>query len=212
MALNTSAIYLGQAAGASSGGWLIAHHGYGALSLAGLAWLVARDRPQRVGRARPAAPAIMNTPGDGIDADFERLAETAPTVEPPARARPASTGDLFFTFNRLALQGFGGVLAVAQRELVERKGWLTHEEFVEMLALSQVLPGPNVVNLALMFGDRFFGLRGARGSARRHARSCRSSSSSRSPRPTPSSRVWPSSRARCAAWARSRPASSWPPR
>jgi chromate transporter len=77
------------------------------------------------------------------------------------RLRPASTGDLFFTFNRLALQGFGGVLAVAQRELVERKRWLTREEFVEMLALSQVLPGPNVVNLALMFGDRFFGLRGA---------------------------------------------------
>ncbi|MDQ6639762.1 MAG: chromate transporter [Pseudomonadota bacterium] len=79
----------------------------------------------------------------------------------PGRLRPASTGDLFFTFNRLALQGFGGVLAVAQRELVERKGWLSREEFVEMLALSQVLPGPNVVNLALMFGDRFFGLRGA---------------------------------------------------
>jgi chromate transporter len=76
-------------------------------------------------------------------------------------ARPASTADLFFTFNRLALQGFGGVLAVAQRELVERKRWLSRQEFVEMLALSQVLPGPNVVNLALMFGDRFFGLRGA---------------------------------------------------
>ncbi|MEO8310187.1 MAG: MFS transporter [Caldimonas sp.] len=41
MALNTSAIYLGQAAGASSGGWLIAHHGYGPLSVVGLAWLVA---------------------------------------------------------------------------------------------------------------------------------------------------------------------------
>ncbi len=103
----------------------------------------------------------MNTSGDGIDADFERVAEIAPAPEPPARARPASTGDLFFTFNRLALQGFGGVLAVAQRELVERKGWLTQQEFVEMLALSQVLPGPNVVNLSLMFGDRFFGLRGA---------------------------------------------------
>ena len=77
------------------------------------------------------------------------------------RPRPASLADLYFTFNRLALQGFGGVLAVAQRELVERKGWLTRAEFVEMLALSQVLPGPNVVNLALMFGDRFFGLRGA---------------------------------------------------
>ena len=82
-------------------------------------------------------------------------------AESAATSRPASTRDLFFTFNRLALQGFGGVLAVAQRELVERKRWLTREEFVEMLALSQVLPGPNVVNLALMFGDRFFGLRGA---------------------------------------------------
>jgi predicted MFS family arabinose efflux permease len=41
MALNTSAIYLGQAAGASSGGWLIANHGYGPLSLFGLAWLIA---------------------------------------------------------------------------------------------------------------------------------------------------------------------------
>jgi len=80
---------------------------------------------------------------------------------PPSLARPASNADLFFSFNRLALQGFGGVLAVAQRELVERKRWLTREQFVEMLALGQVLPGPNVVNLALMFGDRFFGVRGA---------------------------------------------------
>jgi chromate transporter len=79
----------------------------------------------------------------------------------PESAGPTSKSDLFFTFNRLALQGFGGVLAVAQRELVERKGWLSREEFVEMLALSQVLPGPNVVNLGLMLGDRFFGLKGA---------------------------------------------------
>jgi chromate transporter len=59
------------------------------------------------------------------------------------------------------LQGFGGVLPVAQRELVERLRWLTKAQFVEMLAVSQVLPGPNVVNLALMFGDRAFGIRGA---------------------------------------------------
>ena len=84
----------------------------------------------------------------------------AATGDPPL-AQPRSAGELFFTFNRLALQGFGGVLAIAQRELVERKRWLSREQFVEVLALSQVLPGPNVVNLALMFGDRFFGLRGA---------------------------------------------------
>ena len=60
----------------------------------------------------------------------------------------------------LALQGFGGVLAVVQRVLVDEKGWLTNEEFVEDWAVAQVLPGPNVVNLALMIGDRYYGLRG----------------------------------------------------
>ena len=74
---------------------------------------------------------------------------------------PRSNADLFITFTRLALQGFGGVLAVAQRELVEYRRWLTREQFVEMLAISQVLPGPNIVNLSLMLGDRYFGLRGA---------------------------------------------------
>jgi chromate transporter len=75
--------------------------------------------------------------------------------------RPASLTELFIAFTRLALQGFGGVLAVAQRELVERLGWMSKEEFVETLAIAQVLPGPNVVNLSMMIGDRFFGLRGA---------------------------------------------------
>ena len=78
-----------------------------------------------------------------------------------ARAAPESAADLFFAFNRLALQGFGGVLPVAQRELVERRGWLTKAEFVELLSLGQILPGPNIVNMALMFGDRHFGWRGA---------------------------------------------------
>jgi len=81
--------------------------------------------------------------------------------EPAALDAPANLRELFFAFNRLSLQGFGGVLPVAQRELVERKHWLDKQQFIEMLAVSQVLPGPNVVNLALMFGDRCFGLRGA---------------------------------------------------
>ncbi|WP_298832982.1 chromate transporter [uncultured Piscinibacter sp.] len=74
---------------------------------------------------------------------------------------PRSLSDLFLSFTRLALQGFGGVLAVAQVELVERKRWLSRAEFVELLSASQVLPGPNIVNLALMLGDRWFGTRGA---------------------------------------------------
>ena len=53
LALNTSAIYLGQAAGAASGGWLIAHGGYAPLSWLGLAWLVvAIALSLRVGRSK----------------------------------------------------------------------------------------------------------------------------------------------------------------
>jgi len=88
------------------------------------------------------------------------MAQSSP---PPLSAHrgPRSLTDLFVSFTLLALQGFGGVLAVVQRELVEKKHWLTREEFVEDWAVAQILPGPNVVNLALMIGGRSFGLKGA---------------------------------------------------
>lgn len=83
-------------------------------------------------------------------------------MEVPAELlRPASPGRMFGVFTRLALQGFGGVLAVAQRELVERERWMTQDEFLALLSLGQVLPGPNIVNMALIIGQRFFGWRGA---------------------------------------------------
>ena len=75
--------------------------------------------------------------------------------------RPANLRDLFWSFTRLALQGFGGVVAIVQRELVEEKRWMTREQFLEDWAVAQILPGANVVNLSLMIGDRYFGMRGA---------------------------------------------------
>jgi chromate transporter len=86
---------------------------------------------------------------------------TATAAVADDRPRPRSLSDLFLSFTWLALQGFGGVLAVVQRELVERKRWMTREEFVEDWAVAQIMPGPNVVNLSLMIGARHFGLRGA---------------------------------------------------
>src|SRR3954466_13261957 len=90
------------------------------------------------------------------------------TASPPAvdaaaqpRPRPASLTDLFVSFTLLALQGFGGVLAVVQRELVEKKGWLTKEEFIGEWAVAQIMPGPNVINLSITLGARYFGWRGA---------------------------------------------------
>ena len=87
--------------------------------------------------------------------------ETPSETPNNATRRPASQQAMFMAFTRLALQGFGGVLPVAQRELVERQRWLTREEFLELLSVGQVLPGPNIVNMALFIGDRFFGWRGA---------------------------------------------------
>jgi chromate transporter len=79
----------------------------------------------------------------------------------PIPSQPRSLADLFWSFTILAIQGFGGVVAIVQRELVDKKRWMTREEFVEEWAVAQVMPGPNVVNLAMIIGNRFFGLAGA---------------------------------------------------
>ncbi len=44
---------------------------------------------------------------------------------------------------------------------MERKRWISNEEFIEEWSVAQVMPGPNIVNFALMIGGRHFGLRGA---------------------------------------------------
>jgi len=86
------------------------------------------------------------------------MTNPSPTEERP---RPQSLTDLFLSFTVLALQGFGGVLAIVQHEIVDRKRWMTKEEFVEDWAVAQIMPGPNVVNISLMIGARYFGLPGA---------------------------------------------------
>ena len=92
----------------------------------------------------------------------DALDVTAAGTDPAApRPQPRDCADLFWSFTWLAPQGFGGVLAVVQRELVEKKRWMTNDEFVEDWAVAQIMPGPNVVNLSIMIGERYFGWRGA---------------------------------------------------
>ncbi|MGE8320249.1 MAG: chromate transporter [Comamonas sp.] len=85
----------------------------------------------------------------------------APNTPPPPRRGPASPWQVFTAFTSIALQGFGGVMAIVQRELVEKRQWLTAPEFVEEWAVAQIMPGANVVNLSITLGDRYFGWRGA---------------------------------------------------
>jgi chromate transporter len=85
---------------------------------------------------------------------------------PPPPASPSSAAaptllDLFVAFAVIALCGFGGVLAWSRRVLVEERKWMAAEEFNDAYALCQFLPGPNVVNLSVVFGRRIRGVPGA---------------------------------------------------
>lgn len=69
--------------------------------------------------------------------------------------------NIFVSFAAVGLRGFGGVMPFVHEELVEKKKWLKSEEFTELIAIGQILPGANVTNFAAMFGYRVAGLSGA---------------------------------------------------
>jgi chromate transporter len=87
-----------------------------------------------------------------------------PPAAVPASDIPAPTTpglvELFTAFARMSLAGFGGVLFWARRAIVEQHRWMTADEFNETYALCHFLPGPNVVNLSVVFGSRFRGIAG----------------------------------------------------
>jgi chromate transporter len=88
------------------------------------------------------------------------------TMEQTEPYRPPATAlALFLTFSRITLSSFGGALFWTRRTLVDRQRWLTEREFVELLTLGQLLPGANVLNLAVMVGYRFAGWTGAAAAA-----------------------------------------------
>src|SRR6266498_1637860 len=72
-----------------------------------------------------------------------------------------SLSELFFGFLKVGLSGFGGVLPFARRMIVEERRWLTEAEFLDVLSLSQFLPGPNIVNVSVIVGRRFQGVAGS---------------------------------------------------
>ena len=78
-----------------------------------------------------------------------------PTSPPPGLLA------LFLAFAKMSLSGFGGVLAFARRGIVDQHRWMTAEEFNETFALCHFLPGPNIVNLTVVFGSRFRGIPGS---------------------------------------------------
>jgi chromate transporter len=80
---------------------------------------------------------------------------------PTSPKNPPGVVTLFLHFAKMSLAGFGGVLAFARRGIVEEHRWMTADEFNETFALCHFLPGPNIVNLSVVFGARFGGVGGA---------------------------------------------------
>jgi chromate transporter len=88
-----------------------------------------------------------------------------PTPE-ASSAAPSETvvptlAELFRGFFKITVSGFGGVLVWARREMVINRRWMTADEFNELFALCQFLPGPNIVNLSIIYGTRLYGFWGA---------------------------------------------------
>jgi chromate transporter len=104
---------------------------------------------------RHAAKSIGRGGGLGLD-----ISDMPDTAVPPAAPIPTHA-ELFFAFFKITLMGFGGTLMWTRRMFVERKRWMTAEEFNDVYALCQFLPGPNVVNLTAVFGSRMRGPSGA---------------------------------------------------
>src|ERR1700675_4409205 len=89
--------------------------------------------------------------------DSPPAATAAPQL--PTSPPPGLTA-LFVAFAKISLAGFGGVMVWARRGIVDQHRWMTPEEFNETYALCHFLPGPNIVNLSVVFGSRFRGIPG----------------------------------------------------
>src|SRR6266851_10394268 len=92
--------------------------------------------------------------------DSPPVAVPAPDIPELAPSTPPGLVALFVAFAKMSLAGFGGVLVWARRGIVDQHRWMTADEFNETFALCHFLPGPNIVNLSVVFGSRFRGIPG----------------------------------------------------
>lgn len=99
----------------------------------------------------------MSEPADSPP--LAQRVQIASSPDPAATVTPTPL-ELFLGFFKMTMLGFGGVLAWARRETVSNRRWMTPDEFNELFALCQFLPGPNIVNFSIIYGARVYGFLG----------------------------------------------------
>jgi len=125
------------------------------------------DMPSETPLVDVVAPDISVTTApvlpDSVPPSSIPKSSIRPSSIPPGLVPPNSVPSLvalFVAFAKMSLAGFGGVLVWARRAIVDQQRWMTAEEFNETFALCHFLPGPNIVNLAMVFGASLRGLAG----------------------------------------------------
>ena len=71
---------------------------------------------------------------------------------------------LFLTFSKIGAFTFGGgwaMISIIQREIVEKHKWIALDEFLDLLAVAQSMPGILAVNISVVIGDRLKGIKGS---------------------------------------------------
>ena len=89
---------------------------------------------------------------------------TKPALQPDettARAAAVSIWEIFLEFLIIGATSFGGVVPYLRGSLVTKRHWIDDKEFVEMLSISQSLPGLNATNLAVLVGEKLRGVLGS---------------------------------------------------
>src|SRR5215470_3136580 len=95
-------------------------------------------------------------------ANWDEMKTSAVEGTEPRPPFSAGFAELFLLFSKIGLSSFGGGVSVwMHTALVERRGWLDESEFFAALALARIMPGVNIVNLAVLIGHRLIGLTGA---------------------------------------------------
>lgn len=92
------------------------------------------------------------------------MPKPSPAVSIPAPATaadPVTLTDLFRGFAKIGLLGFGGVGPIARHVIVREQKWLSEKDYATLLGIGKVLPGANTVNVAVMLGDRYHGIKGS---------------------------------------------------
>lgn len=113
-------------------------------------------------KSRPTTPTDKNQVTESADhISADSVSENAQDIRPTSKSE---VGQLFISFFKIGLFTFGGgwaMISIIEREIVDKFHWIKREDFLDLLAVAQSLPGILAVNIATAVGDKLHGMKGS---------------------------------------------------